>query len=755
MSNLATQYPEFPLDELAENTAAAPAGSPQNNSLAPAMQSALRLFDVRLTLAEITSGMPRCPDEKNPQQQNEWAVAALRRRGMVASWQAIPLDKIRSFLLPAVVRLETGFVVLTWLDEKTCRVIIPELGSGAVEICRENFCAGYPGEMLLIRPKSYMDRRADDLIKTPDKHWFWHTLWGFKRYIFEAVALSVIINILALAMSIFTMTVYNRVLPNQTYVTLWTMAIGVCVALLFELIARLTRAWITDRAGKKIDLVLGAQIFRHVLHGKMENRAQSSGAFGNVMQSFETVRDLTTSAALTTLADLPFVFLFLAVIYLVAGPLVWCVLLSLFFIVAMVLLMQIPLKRHAEESMKIGSNRYGLVIETLDNLETIKSLRAENLVAGKHDIASVRLSEIAMKSRFLATMGSSMIQTTQQFGTVILLLWGAYLVGDGTISMGGIIATMTLMGRAVAPVATLAALGLRIQQAKTSLGILNKLMQTPSESEEKKVYVQLPQGSQTDIVCKDMSFTYKQDLPAVVEHLDLCFRHGERVAILGKMGSGKSSLLRLLVGLYQPTGGSLTIGGVDIRQIAAGELRSRIALVSQEPRLMFGTLRDNILMGAPYVSDEELLHVARITGVSDIAARHPMGLGMPVGERGETLSGGQKQAIALARALLTKPDVLLLDEPTSGMDMGSERTVLQALLPALEGRTVIIVTHRPAVLKYVDRIIVMDEGLKVADGPKNDVVAALNEGKIPAASVVRASARPQTAQAASQEAEHA
>jgi ATP-binding cassette subfamily C protein LapB len=714
----------------------------EDGSLVLSIQSALRLFDVRLTVNELISGMPPCPVSHEPQKQNDWAELALHRRGMVAVWRKLALGNIKSFLLPAIIRLDDNFVVLTDYDVKVSRIIAPDLGAQPIEIDSEILLRQYGGEMLFIQPKSHMDHRADDLVWVGDKHWFWHTLWGFKRYIFEAAALSVIINILVLAMSIFTMTVYNRVLPNQTYVTLWTMAVGVTIALIFELCARLARAWITDRAGKKIDLILGARIFRHVLTGKMENRAQSNGAFGNIMQSFETVRDLSTSAALTTVADLPFVFLFLLVIYLVAGPLVWCVVLVLIAIISLVLLMQIPLKRHAEESMKIGSNRYGLVIETLDNLETIKALRAESLVSGKHDTASVKLSGVAMKSRFLATMGSSAIQTLQQFGTVFLLLWGVYLVGDGTISMGGIIATMTLMGRAITPIATLAALGLRIQQARTSLDILNKVMQTPTETDGHKVYVQLPQGTQSEIVCKNLSFSYKKELPAVVEHMDLQLKHGERVAILGKMGSGKSSLLRMLVGLYQPTSGEVTVSGVDIRQIAPSELRSRIALVSQEPRLMFGTMRDNLLMGAPHASDAEMMTVAEMTGVSDIVSRHPMGYGMPIGERGETLSGGQKQAIALARALLTQPDVLLLDEPTSGMDMGSERMVLQALVPAMAGRMVVIVTHRPAILKYVDRIIVMDEGIKVADGPKDEIVALLNDGKIPAASVIREAARP-------------
>jgi len=731
------------LDELnaEDRTLLRPPPATQETLLA-ALQNALRLFDVRLTLNELRADMPAFPDNEDSAAQNQWALRALQSRGISAAWQQIDLVDVKSFVLPAIMRLETGYCVLTQCSEKRCAIIDPALGSQPVEVEFARLAQHYRGELLLLRPKSYLDHRADDIVRVGEGHWFWHTLWSFKRYIYEAAALSVVINLLVLAMSVFTMTVYNRVLPNQTYVTLWTMAIGVSLALLFELAARLGRAWITDRAGKKIDLVLGAQLFRHVLKGKMTNRAQSGGAFGNVMQSFDSVRELTTSAALTTVADLPFVLLFLVVIHLVAGPLVWCVILILLIIVALVLLMQIPLKRHAEESMKIGSNRYGLVIESLDNLETIKVLRAENLVASKHDVASVKLASVNMKSRFLATMGSSIIQTTQQFGTVILLVWGAYLVGDGDISMGGIIATMTLMGRAIMPIATLAALGLRIQQAKTSLAILNKVMQTPTEREKEKVYVQLPQGSQTEIVCEGLTLRYKKDLPAVVDQLDVRFRQGERVAILGKMGSGKSSLLRLLVGLYPPTTGTITIAGVDIGQVEPVELRTRIALVNQDPRFMFGSLRDNLVMGAPYASDEELMAAAKMTGVSDIVAAHPMGFGMPVSERGENFSGGQKQAIALARAILSRPDVLLLDEPTSGMDMGSERTILQALIPAMEGRTVIIVTHRPAVLKYVDRVIVMDEGVKVADGPREEIISLLNSGKIPAASVLRAAAKP-------------
>ncbi|WP_380183224.1 type I secretion system permease/ATPase [Kalamiella sp. sgz302252] len=725
--------------EIKENTHDTAAYSAELHApeLVKVVEYAIRLFNLRASPHEIQDGLPAVAAGSDQAIYRRWLLDAFQKSGLQAAWQSAALQALNPAFLPAVLELNESFIVLCEYGEKECRVILPELGSHPVAMDTAALALSYSGRILLFRPLHHDDRRADDLIVTRGKHWFWSTLWNFRRYIAEAAALSVVINMLALAMSIFTMTVYNRVLPNQTYVTLWTLAIGVSMALVFELAARLTRAWITDRAGKKIDLLLGARIFRHVLNGRMENRAQSNGAFGNVMQSFESVRDLVTSAALTAVADLPFVLLFLLVIWFVAGPLVWCVLLILLTVAGIALLMQIPLRRHAEASMKIGSNRHGLVMETLDNLETIKALRAENHLAAKHDTASVRLSAVSMKARFLSTAGTTLIQLIQQFGTVGLLVWGAYLVGDGEISMGGIIATMTLMGRAIMPVSTLAALALRFQQARTSFQILEKFMAAEPEYSRDKVYVQLPTGAAPEILCSGLSLRYKPDLPPVIDNLALKIQPGEKIAILGKIGSGKSSLLRLLVGLYQPTAGSVTLAGVDTRQISPAELRSQVALVSQDARMMFGTLRDNLLLGAPSVSDEEMMRAAEMTGVNDIAAAHPMGYGMPIGERGDNLSGGQKQAISLTRALLGRPQILLLDEPTSGMDMGSERAVLEAISSAIAGRTVVIVTHRPAILQYVDRVIVMDGGMKVADGEKQQVLELLNSGKVPSASALR------------------
>lgn len=707
------------------------------------VQAAMREIGIRLTAHEVTDGMPKALPIDDPQQTQaakNWLLQAMLRRGLSAAWQHMPLAQFGSALMPAVLQLRSGMAVVCQRKDNHYSVILPALGDTPVRMTAAELDQAYVGTALLFKQQAIVDNRADDLISVAGKHWFWHTIWGFKRYIAEAAALSLIINILALSLSLFTMTVYNRVLPNQAYVTLWTMAIGVGIALVFELSARVARAWVLDRAGKKVDLVLGARIYRQVLATRLESRAQSSGAFANIVSSFDMVREFVTSASLTAVADLPFSILFLVVIYIVGGPLVWVVLGAMIVVTLIALYIQIPMHKHTQATHQLSTTRHGLIVESLDNLETVKALRAEHVLAAKHDAASVQLASLGMQSRQLSSTASTLIQGVQQATTVLLMLWGAHLVGEGVISMGAIIATVMLTGRTLMPISVLSNLAMRFQTARSAMQSLNKVMSAPVERDPSRTYMQAS-GWKTEIECRNASFKYKPNLPPAIEALDLTIAAGERVAILGRMGSGKSTLLRLLVGLYTPTGGDVTIDGVDVRQIDPSDLRSRMALVTQEPRLMYGSLRDNLLLATPHATDDELLRVAEITGVKQIAARHPLGFGMPVGERGDTLSGGQKQAIALARALLAKPRVLLLDEPTSGMDMGSERTVLNALRPITHGRTVIIVTHKPALLEFVDRIIIFDDGVKVADGPKETIIAALNAGKVTTAQAIRAAQR--------------
>lgn len=695
-------------------------------ALVEVLQLALREAGTRLTVSEIMNGLPPPPSMKEERSlMKDWALLALHRRDFVAAWRRIDLEEIGNSVLPAVIETRDGLAVLCSVGDGQVQIIEPRVGNTTVVIPIASLRDDYLGEVLFFKAQARYDARAADLVQVQPKHWFWHTVWRFRQYLYEASALSLVINVLAVAMALFTMAVYNRILPNQAYVTLWTLAVGVTLALLFEFCARVGRAWVLDRASKKIDLVLGAQIFRHVLGAKLEHRSQSSGAMANVVQSFESVRDFVTSSTLTTVADVPFALLFLVIIYWVAGPLAWVVAGVMVLVIAVALVVQWPLKRMTAESMRIGSSKHGLVVESIESLEAIKALRGESSTANRHDAASLHMADLGMRSRLISTVANSIISSSQQMGTVVTLVWGVYLVGEGAISMGAIIATMTLTSRALMPVSVLAALAIRYQQARASLAALETIMKAPQEREPGRAYVQLG-GAIKLIECRALDFTYGRDLPPSVSGLNLEIRAGERVAILGKMGSGKSTLLRLLLGLYAPTKGQVLADGVDVGHVDPADLRGRVALVTQEPRLMYGSLRDNLLMAAPHASDEELLRVAQVTGVAALAARHPQGYGMLIGERGETLSGGQKQAIALARALLAKPEVLLLDEPTSGMDMGSERMVLEALKPLLENRTLVVVTHKPSMLQFVDRIVILDDGRKVADGPRDDVLQLLN-----------------------------
>lgn len=570
------------------------------------------------------------------------------------------------------------------------------------------------------------DSRASDLLSIPNKHWFWHTVWNYRRYLTEATFLTIAINVLGLAGSLFTMTVYDRVIPNQAYVTLWTLAIGVIIAMLFEMAARIYRAKILDDAGKKIDLALGARIFRQAIGVRMEHRAHSTGVHASILKEYESLREFVTSATLTMFADMPFVILFLMTIVTIAGPLAWPVLVSMTLMIAIAFIGQISLGRLMKEQQLLGAQRHGIVVESLENLEMIKATGAENNIAWRHDAVSLQQSQRNLKTKHISQLLSTLLATVNQLSTVAVIVFGTYLAGSGAVSVGAIIGTIMLTGRAMQPVMTLSSLALRLQGAKAALDALSRLMATPQDRDPQRHYLETTMGA-GEIEYHDIDFTYQQDLPLVLNKINLKISPGEVIGILGRVGSGKSTLLRLLCALYRPTSGRIYIDGIDITQIDPLYLRKRIILVPQEARLLYGTLRENLLLGAGGVSDEDLLEACKITGVTSIAARHPKGFDMPIGERGDTLSGGQRQAISLARAILCKPDVLLLDEPTSGMDVDSERLIMQALESIIKERTVIIVTHKPSLLQFIQRLIVIDNGKIVADGARDHVLKLLSQ----------------------------
>lgn len=608
------------------------------------------------------------------------------------------------------------------------QVVLPEISLEAVELDQAGLDTLYAGYAILVKPSAKVDQRAGAQTPQPAGHWLFSTLWRYRRFYRSAAIGAVLINVLALASIFFTMNVYDRVVPNQAFVTLWSLAIGVVIAMIFEAVARYVRAHLLDVAGKKADLVLGTLLFRQALSIQMEHKPASSGSFANQLREFESVRDFATSATLAAISDLPFVLMFVGVIFMVGGALGWVPMLLIPLILIVSVAIQWPLARTLNENLRESSLKQGVLIEAIEGLETLKAVGGQGHMQRRWNHFSALAATTSMKSRMLSSLATGIVAFLQQVQTVVLVVIGVYMIAAGQLTMGAMIATVMLAGRATAPLGQVVALAVRFQQAKAALASLNRLMAMPVDRDISREYLPRPTLS-GQVELKGVGFSYPapplQPRLAVLQGVSLSLAPGERVAILGRVGSGKSTLLRILARLYLPIEGQVFSDGLDVSQIDPADWRTAVGYVGQEARLFYGTLRENVMMGRPEASAEEFLQVLRLTGLDQLAAKHPMGINLPIGEMGEGLSGGQRQLVSLARSLLKRPRMLLLDEPTSAMDTQTETQFLAHLKRATEGQTLVVVTHRPSVLALVERIVVMEEGRVVADGPKEQVLATL------------------------------
>ncbi len=718
--------------------------SASNDPLLGALALALAHHGIARSTAALRAGLP-VASVLTP----EMCLRAAKANGCNASLARRALGDISDLLLPVILLLVDGRAALLLKRDAVDSLIVqwPETGTSQDRVSLADLQARYTGYCLFIRPAPRTDRRSGVADPRHRGHWFWSTLWGYRGYYAEAGIAALLINFLALAGTFFVMNVYDRVIANQAYVTLWTLAIGVTVAIVFEFFARGLRTWLIDQAGKKADLVIGSRLFAHALATRLEFRPASAGAFANNLREFESVRDFASSVTLVALIDLPFMLLFVFVIYLIAGPLAW-VPIALIPLVALVTgLAQGPLSRYVNENMREASLRQGLLVESLDSAETLKALRAEGLMQQRYEHASAVTSATAMKSRLLTQLVLNFCGGMQSFTTVVMVVWGAYLIGDGKLTVGALIGAVMLAGRSLAPVGTLAALAVRLQQARSAMRTLNGVMAKPIDRDPEREYVQPPE-IRGALTVRNLSFQYAPDRTPVVRAFDWDVNPGERIGVLGRIGSGKSTLLKLLCGLYTPSGGSVQLDNIDLQQFDPADARGHIAYVSQEAQLIHGTLRENLKSGAPQIGDDLMLEIATRTGVDALARQHPRGYDMPIGEHGAGLSGGQRQLIALTRALMTSPRVLLLDEPTSAMDNATEQQVMQAVLHVCAGRTVILVTHKLQLLSFVDRVTVIDNAQRVADGPRQAVMQALTEGRVRSGSGAAPAATSTTAAAA-------
>ncbi|WP_052263707.1 type I secretion system permease/ATPase [Comamonas thiooxydans] len=641
------------------------------------------------------------------------------------------LDAVPQGLLPAILILHGGRACLLLRTLESGRFLLqyPESES-PVEVEAQALLQDYAGLMCFVRPQFRFEPRSVQQGMEPrSSHWFWAVILENRRLYRDALLAAVLINVFALAMPLFSMNVYDRVVPNNAVETLWVLAIGISLVLIFNFVLTTTRAYVVDAASKRVDVQLSAQIMERVLDLRMESRPASVGSFAANLRSFESVRDFIASASLTTLVDLPFVLLFLVAIAWVSP---WMLIPPVVAIAAILLVSfwaQARMESLTLKTFQASSQRNALLVESLTNLEAVKTLNAQSGVQRLWESSTQYIAYMGGKIKFISSGTVNFVQTLQQLVTIAVVVIGVYQVQDASLSMGGIIAASMIAGRCLAPFGQVAGLMMQFHNARTSLNSIDNYMKMPVEHEAEREFVSRP-DLRGAIEFRNVSFSYPGSEQASLSGVSFSLRPGERVGIIGRIGSGKTTLEKLVLGLYQPSEGSVLIDGMDARQIDPVDLRRAIGHVPQDPMLFYGSLKHNLLVGAPFADETDMLHAARIAGVDDFAARNPKGYDMLVGERGESLSGGQRQSIAVARALINDPAILLLDEPSSNLDNQSEAQLKRRLEEASQGKTILLVTHRTALLTLVDRLIVIDGGRIVADGAKDQVIEALKQGRI-------------------------
>lgn len=698
------------------------------DSLLGCLMLACRTHHIATTQDAVIAGLPLTNGKMTP------AIfkRAAERLGLSVTVLKKPLQSIRKEFLPVTLLLHNDEACkLSRIDyaTNTAYVIFPELGDAETHLPLAELEAKYAGYFITVKPKYMFDQRAPEVGKVRLRHWFWGTLAENKRIYRDVMLAALLVNIFALAMPLFTMNVYDRIVPNRAIETMWVMGLGVFIIVVGDLVLRTMRAFFLDWASARIDVKLSARIMEQVLGLHLDQRPNSVGSFASNLRSFESVRDFITSATITALIDLPFGIIFIVVIAWINWVMVLPVVIGAAIMLVYALSVQTKMHELSETMYRAGAIRNATLIESLVGLETIKSLGIEGNMQRKWEHSARYLTEVGSKLRLLASSINNGSNAIQQILTVVLVLLGVYMVTSGDLTMGGLIATTMLASRALAPIAQTTGLLSQYHTASTSLQSLDEIMHKSVERPANANFLSRP-SFRGDIEFREVSFQYPGAEELALTKVSFKIKAGEHVALLGRMGSGKSTINKLILGLYKPTEGAILIDGIDSRQIDPAELRRSIGYVQQDTHLFYGSLRDNIAMRAPHSNDAAVLAAAHVGGIDEFANAHPKGFDLLVGERGETLSGGQKQGVGIARAFITRPSIVLLDEPTSAMDHSGEDAVKKRLAEATHQHTMVLISHRSGLFDLVTRLIVIDAGRVVADGNKQDVIEALRAGKV-------------------------
>ncbi|MGH1472717.1 MAG: type I secretion system permease/ATPase [Cellvibrionaceae bacterium] len=659
-------------------------------------------------------------------------IRASSRVGLTSKILSKSLAKLHRSLLPTVLLLddEQVCILVGWSETSDhAKVVYPELSEAVVEIPTDTLEKSYSGTAILSQPEFRFDDRAPTIKHGKNEHWFWKAFRANLPIYRDVLLAAFFVNIFALSLPLFTMNVYDRVVPNFAVETLWMLAAGVAIIILMDLLLKTMRGYFLDLASKRLDIKLSSQIMERVLGIRMESRPLSVGSFASNLRAFETIRDFITSMSMVVVIDLPFALIFLGVVAWIAPVMAIPMFIAMVVIVSYGLLVRGKMEELTETTYRASALRNATLVESLVGLETLKAMGAESIMQRRWEKTAAFLARVGVQQRLVALSNSNIGGGVQQLTSVAIIITGVYLIAKGELSMGGLIACSMLCSRGLSPLGQASGLLLQYHNARTAMNSLDEIMEMPLERPDDANFLSR-KNLRGDIEFKDVCFSYPGQEISALNNVSFKIKAGERVAVLGRIGSGKTTLEKLILGIFQPTSGAVLIDGIDSRQLNPAELRQQVGYVPQDITLFYGTLRENLVLAHPQADDFAVVQAAEIANLNEFVNAHPQGFDMLIGERGDSLSGGQRKAVGLARAVIHDPPILLMDEPTGSMDHSTEAHVKKKLDEYSRGKTLLVITHRTALLDMVDKIIVVDSGQVVANGPKDSVVDALRNGRI-------------------------
>lgn len=675
-------------------------------SLLEATRNLLKSHGIRKSTAAVREAVEMPHEIFAPKE----AVSALSFLGFKSNFGALKLEKLGSEYFPLIAFSHDGEATILHGPIQEGQIRVSKFGNkGKIEAVASNeVLSAYTGYVILAAKLNNQEKEQRT------GHWFFSAFKKSKWIYVQVMVAAMVSNFLSLSTALFTMTVYDRIIPNGAFESLIALSIGVVIALGFDFLIKSLRASFIEVASRRADLEISRRLFDRILTFTPAEQRQKTGAMAGTIREFETLREFFNSSTLVILIDLPFVFFFIYIIYLIAGPLAYVPLLAVPLVIIVGLGIQPFLARITRGSVESGMNKQAVLVETLNGLETVTATGSGKLMKKRYEDALNNQSESGNKIRALSMFVVNFAASVQQYAQVGSIFFGVYLIVEGTITQGALIGAVILGGRTMSPLSQLANTLSRANNALTAYRNLDKLIGTRFNSASNLSPISRPRLT-GEIEFKNVSYKFEGASQPIIKNLSFKIPIGQKVALIGKMGSGKSTLSRLVAGIYEPTEGAILIDGVDVRQIDPADIRKNIGIMLQESWLFSGTIRENIQMGYNEYDDDHLLTVCKIAGVDDFVGEHPKGYDLEIKERGQGLSGGQRQTINLARSLLHNPSILLLDEPTSSMDQGTEKKVVGALQEACADKTMLIVTHRNPILTMVDRVFVLENGSIVAD----------------------------------------